>query len=102
MKDKILNLLLIDSGALKLNKYCYLTHYILRNKKGSPFEDKLKLVISISHYGDDIIEISSRDYKEIIRIVCERIKRVFSMIGEEYAKNIENGYNNDYNVDYNI
>ena len=102
MKDKIIQLLLSDSAEMKINKYCVLTHHIFRNEKGNIFEDKLHLVISISHYGDDMTEIHTRDYKKIIEIVSERIKIVFLMIGEEYSKNLKNGYNYGYNVDYNI
>ena len=92
MKDKIIQLLLSDSAELTINKYCFLTHHIFRNEKGNIFEDKLHLVISISHYGDDMTEIHSRNYKEIIEIISERIKIVFSMIGEEYARRLKNGY----------
>lgn len=102
MKDKIIQLLLSDSAELKINKYCVLTHHIFRRENGNIREDKLHLVISISHYGDDMTEIHSREYKDIIEIVSERLKIVFSMIGEEYAQKLKNGYNNGYIVNYNI
>lgn len=90
MKTTIINLISADHASLKLNSFTTLHHdkVTIMNKE----YDNLTLTISIQHFDSFIVPIKSRDYDGIVSEVAAEIKKAFIEAGDEYAKQLINGY----------
>ena len=90
MKNAINNLLTADRATLKLNDFATLCHerVTIMNKK----YDNLILTISIQHFDSFVVPIKARDYDGIVSEAASEIKKAFVEAGDEYAKQLVNGY----------
>lgn len=91
MKKEIEKLLSSENDSLRLNEYC-----ILKRWKKDALNQKVdRLVIEFNNYYgkyNKIVEIESRNYSEIIKLIENEIKKFFLELGNNLSKDFKNGY----------
>lgn len=90
MKREIMKLLRQSEGYLSINKFCALHRYT-KDALGREV-DVLNLEISISTSYDYIIEIKSRDFKDVVDEIKQYQTKAFKEIAEKFNEELENGY----------
>lgn len=90
MKKEIIALVNSQDGELKINKFCTLHRWT----KSALNEDvdRLEAIFSITHYMSHIVEIQSREWRDIVNEVAAAQTKAFAESAEEYNNQLKHGY----------